>query len=340
VEIRRFDARWASDDELRQLHRMSLAALAIDQPSEPQPTFDNFVGRLLNPASDLGVLTRWVAEDGGRIMARAGVYFPDAENRHLGLVENLTVHPEARRRGLGTLMLQALLPGLLDGDRTTIESWSVVADGPGEQWARSLGFRRTNAMLIQELLTRQVDPALWDIAPPPGYRLVSWRGRCPDDLVASFASARTAIEDAPTGDAGINAVRWTVARVRESEQELADAGIENLTCVAVGEATSAVAGLTMVELHPHRRDWAYQRDTAVLTAHRGHGLGRCLKAAMTRSLIADVPQLRRVITNTATVNAHMIATNHAVGYTDVRVQVVLTNDVPELARKLGVQADR
>jgi GNAT superfamily N-acetyltransferase len=298
VEVRRFDALSASDDELRQLHRMSVAILAIDQPTEPRPTFDNFVGRLRNPASDLGALTRWVAEDGGRIVARAGVYFPDAENRHLGLVENLTVDPEARRRGVGTLMLRTVLPDLLAGDRTTIESWSVVADGPGEGWARSHGFRRTHAMLIQELLTRQAEPARWDIAPPPGYRLVSWRGSCPDDLVASFASTRTAIEDAPIGEAGIHAVQWTVARVRESEHELAAAGIENLTCVAVDEATGAVAGLTMVELHPHRRDWAYQRDTAVLAAHRGHGLGRCVKAAMTRSLITDVPELERVITNT------------------------------------------
>jgi hypothetical protein len=33
----------------------------------------------------------------------------------------------------------------------------------------------------------------------------------------------------------------------------------------------------------------------------------------------------------------MIATNHALGYTDVRIQVVLTHDVRALARTLGGQ---
>jgi mycothiol synthase len=58
---------------------------------------------------------------------------------------------------------------------------------------------------------------------------------------------------------------------------------------------------------------------------------------MTRSLVAELSDLRSVRTQTAASNVHMIATNHALGYTDVRVQIVLTHDLHALARKLGGQ---
>ncbi|TDP91849.1 GNAT family N-acetyltransferase [Labedaea rhizosphaerae] len=335
MEIRRFDARSATDDELRQLHRITVANQAITRPNEPAPTFDQYVGRLLHPVPGFGKPTRWVAVADDRIVAWTTMFSPEAENPHLTIVEQLVVESSARRRGIGTQLLRTFLPELIAEGRTTIEFWAVTAGGSGESWAHHHGFRATHAVQVQELGTRQVDPARWEVEPPPGYRLVSWRGRCPDDLVESFAVARTAIKDAPLGASEFHFAEWTVARVRAAEAELAEAGIENRVCVAVAHGT--VVALTMVELHPHRRDWAYQNDTAVLAEHRGHGLGRCIKAAMTRSLVAELPELRSVRTQTSTSNVHMIATNHALGYTDVRIQIVLTHDVRALARTLGGQ---
>lgn len=331
MEVRRFDVRSASDEELHQLHRLTVASLAIDRPEEDVRSFDEFVGRLHNPPPGFGEPTRWFVKDDDQVVAWATVYFPVAENQHLGLVEIFMVDPAVRGKGIGTALLRALLPAMIAGDRTTIEAWAVAAGGPGERWAHGHGFRTTQAMLTQQLLVQQVDPALWDLAPPAGYRPASWQGRCPDDLVESFAVARTAITDAPTGESAAAPVEWTAARVREVERELAEARIENWICVAVEESTGAVVALTAVEQHPHRRDWAYQNDTAVLAGHRGHGLGRYIKAAMVRSLVAGIPELRRVVTHTATTNVHMIATNHAIGYVDERVQVVLTHDVRTLA---------
>jgi mycothiol synthase len=315
---------------------MAVASLALDHPSEHPPTYDEFVGKLFNPVPGFGEPKRWVALVDDSPAALFTVYLPGAENRHIALVEQLIVDPALRCRGIGTLLLRTILPYVRAADRTAIEFWAVASGGPGERWARGHGFRVTHAVVVQELLVGKVDRALWDVAPPLGYRLASWRGRCPDRLVESFALARTAITDAPMGDAGATAPEWTVDRVRESEHELAGRGIESRVCVAVTEVTGAVAGLTMVERHPHRDDWVYQADTAVLERHRGRGLGRCVKASMSRSLVADMPDLRRVLTHTAITNTHMIATNRAVGYTDAWTQVVLTHDVGELARTIGI----
>jgi GNAT superfamily N-acetyltransferase len=60
-----------------------------------------------------------------------------------GSVET-TVHPELRGRGVGTALLRAVLPVLRERGRTTIEGWWIAADGVGEGWARSWGFRRTH----------------------------------------------------------------------------------------------------------------------------------------------------------------------------------------------------
>ena len=92
---------------------------------------------------------------------------------------------------------------------------------------------------------------------------------------------------------------WTVERVREAEAEVLALDVEERVVVAVHEPTGEVAGLTQLQLHPHRPRYGYQRDTAVLAAHRGHGLGRAIKAHMLRWLEDDGVDLDVVDTGTA-----------------------------------------
>ncbi|RSM48214.1 GNAT family N-acetyltransferase [Amycolatopsis balhimycina DSM 5908] len=96
-----------------------------------------------------------------------------------------------------------------------------------------------------------------------------------------------------------------------------------------------VAGFTEVCLHPRRPDWAYQRDTAVLAGHRGHGLGRCVKAHLARWLVAERPAVARISTTTGEDNAHMLRVNADVGYTTLRSVVAMRQDLAEPAARLG-----
>jgi hypothetical protein len=86
--------------------------------------------------------------------------------------------------------------------------------GPFVQWAaylddRLIGFEKIGfpeqenshiATVLQRLLIDTVEPGLWDVDAPAGYHAVSWIGRAPGGLVASYARARGAMDDAPLED--------------------------------------------------------------------------------------------------------------------------------------------
>jgi RimJ/RimL family protein N-acetyltransferase len=72
-----------------------------------------------------------------------------------------------------------------------------------------------------------------------------------------------------------------------------------------------------------------------VAAHRGHGLGVAMKAAMMRWLLADCPELERVITTTAAANTYMINVNLALGYRTVRTLVWTEISRSELAARLA-----
>lgn len=326
IEIRPLDVDHAGDAVLREFHRLSMRSNEIDGVAEPNRDYEVFVGRLRSPQPGLGRAVRRAAFADGRLAAVLTVRFPEHENTHLVLGQ-LVVDPGQRCRGIGARMLTDLHAQAHDHGRTVIECWGVRGGGPGAPWARARGFRVAHAMQVQELPIDETDAAVWDRTPPSGYRLVRWAGHCPDEVVGSFAAARAAIADAPEGELDYRAPRWTAERVREAEAEMRDRGVEQRFVAAVHEPSGAVTAITELHLHPHRHDRVYQGDTAVLPAHRGRGLGVCVKAAMMRWLVADVPGARCVLTQTATNNTYMLAVNHAVGYRDRHVNLVLATGV-------------
>jgi RimJ/RimL family protein N-acetyltransferase len=105
-------------------------------------------------------------------------------------------------------------------------------------------------------------------------------------------------------------------------------GIERRVVVAV--AGDEVVGVTELDLHPLRPELASQRDTAVSAAHRGHGLGQAMKAAMLRWITADRPELRRVWTSTAAANQYMADVNHRLGFATMRRYCVVNRPLAGL----------
>lgn len=181
----------------------------------------------------------------------------------------------------------------------------------------------------------ETDNSVWEDDVPAGYRLRRWVEAVPDDLVGSFAAVRNAVHDAPLGSLGDQEPEWTEQRARAREAELQQNDIELRVVVAVREDTGEVAGLTELELHPHRLFWGFQRDTAVSKPHRGHGPGRCVKAHLIRWLLTDRPDLDRIYTTTGAGTEHMIRVNHELGFTTVRTMIAVNRDLAELAADLG-----
>ena len=147
------------------------------------------------------------------------------------------------------------------------------------------------------------------------YELLTWGSETPEEYIDSYAEANSHMAtDAPAADLEIDTETWTADRVREHESEAEEAGMELLR-VAVRDRTDAsIAAYSELELPAEHPNLAYQADTIVLAAHRGHGLGMLMKAANLVSLAEVAPARRRVYTWNADENEHMLRINHQLGF--------------------------
>ncbi|MGK3201134.1 GNAT family N-acetyltransferase [Amycolatopsis sp. MEPSY49] len=323
LRIVRFDPAVA---DYARCHDLLVASHLADRPGEPPLPLAELVGRWTRSLPGMGSAERWLGLRGDDLVALAQVHFLDAENSEIGLT-HVVVHPAARRAGIGGAMLRAVLPALRERGRRVVEGWEVVAGTAGEPWAAAMGFRPVRTIVRQALVTAEADRSRWDVPVPAGYRLLWWAGAAPHALLDSYAAARGAIHDAPLGESGYRWPQWTPARVRAAEAEARAQGLEQRIVAAVHERTGDVAAFTEVCVHPRRPDWGYQRDTAVVAAHRGRGLGRCVKARMVRWLLAERPGLARISTTTGAENAHMIRVNEEVGYTTLPAMIAVQREL-------------
>lgn len=306
-------------------HEVMCARYADDHPKWTPPTYEEVLFRLRTPFQGLGPAHRWSARLDGALVGFADLYVPWD---HAALLE-IVVHPRARSRGVGTALLRTLLTEVESRGRGQIEGWQITRNGDGARWAANRGFRTVNSSILQQLTLAQVDSELWHVPVPPGYRLVRWTGRAPDDLLESYSAARNAIHDAPTGAQTSPSPHWTPERTREAEREYLDRGAEQRV-VAVDEASGAVVGMTELELHSGRPHRAFQQETSVVPAHRGHGLGRVMKAHMLRWVRSEKPELTEIATGTSASNTHMQRVNHAIGYATIGDMIAVSAKITEV----------
>jgi RimJ/RimL family protein N-acetyltransferase len=329
MRIRSFDPAGASEPDLADYHALRSAADVVDFPRDPPPTYGAAIGRLRDAPVPGAVSRHWVA---GRFVGSAKVSLPGGDNAGLAIV-GVVVHPESRGRGVGTELLRAALPAL-HGCRVAIGS-HMTQDGSGARWTERLGFVVTSRAVQQRLTVGSVPVQAWNVAVPPGYRLTRWTGAAPADLLDSYAAARDAMHDAPANRLSYRVPRWTGPVIRASERELASSGVEERVVVAIDAADGRVIGVTAMRIRPHSPEIGVQNDTSVLAAHRGHGLGRAMKAAMMRRLVAERPDVERIMTTTAADNTYMITVNHALGYDTLRTLVTTEVPVEKLVEALA-----
>jgi mycothiol synthase len=329
-EISELNPAEATDDELSQCYEVLRVTHAADQITRPVSDYVLWLRRLRVPSSTAGRRRLWVARADDRIVATSSADFPEDENGQLTYTM-VRVSPQLRRQGIGTALLQATLPATRADGRSTVTGMTKTG-GAGDEWALGLGFAKVHEDVEQNLIVADADPARWDVPAPPGFRTERWIDAAPEELVAGYSRARTAITDAPSGESSLKSPDWTVQKVRTYEAELRDRGWEVRTVVAVDEASGTIAGVTAMGLHPTQDGVGLQMDTAVVADYRGHGLGLFIKAEMMRWLVADWPHLRLVTTNTAASNVYMRQVNHQLGYVTTDAISLVEADVETLDR--------
>ncbi len=291
-------------------HRIDVEVALETLPGLEPPSAAESRGELLG---ELGWRRRGLAAiDGGELVGAVTFQEPLLEDLDMAYAWML-VDAAHRRRGIGARLLDASRELLVPDGRRRLHS-SVLVDSPAAAFARRAGGRITQIELSNALDVTALDlPALRANAEPQSpYVLASWVDACPDELVAAFADAHTAMDDAPRGEPA-DASAWSVDRIRDQERCWADLGFTILTVAAIHEPSGDVGGYTQLLL-TGRPSTAVQEDTGVVRAHRGHGLGLALKCANLLALVEHSPQIATVVTWNAESNKYMLAVNEAVGF--------------------------
>lgn len=310
-------------------HRVLAASMAHDLPAVPPPGPEQIHAQLTKPTLNSHRLT-WLATgaDGCPVGVAGLRLFTSPGRDHLAELE-LHVDPAHRRLGTGSLLLAAVVAACRAEDRRSLIV-EAAADSPGDAFCQKRNFRQALALNHLILHLDQLDEAtVLQVAEAeyPGYRLTGWTGTVPDDLAAAFATAKNAMNDMPVGDLDYGTEHWDADRVRAMAQVIADRGDTLLTLAAVHD-DGAMAGYTEILLPQGAAPRAQQYDTAVVPAHRGHGLGLWIKTAMVRRLRAEHPGVAEIETDCAEDNVHMLAVNHRLGFRSYRRTREFQLDVP------------
>ncbi|MCC3762869.1 GNAT family N-acetyltransferase [Glycomyces sp. TRM65418] len=320
---------------------MQNAVIAHDRPGDAPYSPSHQRLRLLLHASAVDV-ERYAARLDGVLVGSVELVFYLTDNQHLVSVE-LEVHPDCRRRGVGTRLVEFVEQRAAERGRDTLLAGVAesVEGGPafdhaGREFAKARGYasvdneihRRNDLFAVEDDDLAKLYADAW--AKAAGYELIQWVNHAPDDIVEGIAAMRARMyTDPPMGEElDIRPAVYDVARVRDEERVRADRGELQLAAAVRHVESGEVAGLTDILVPPGSETHAGQNDTIVDPSHRGRRLGTILKIANQRLLREYRPKLRYVHTWNAESNAHMIAINEAVGYRrlcrDIDVQKKLT----------------
>jgi mycothiol synthase len=315
VEIHRIDPLTAPDSELLPVAALLGAAEGERRLTPPTPA-EVTMRRLRTPdaTSTRHVLVAGALEEpdgAGVVSVEDG-----PANAHVGDV-NVVVRPTARRRGIGRTLVEHAASEVAATGRSLLITTSDSHAPCGAAFAPTVGFSPGLIMRINRLELAELDQDLldrWLAHTAPDYELVPVDGPLPSDLLPAAIQVFEAMNDAPTDELDVEDEVVTEEQIRAREARHAASGGRALLLLARHRATGDGAGFTDVVWQPHVPGVLWQGGTATRREHRGHGLGRWMKAAMLRWALDALPGLEEVRTENAHTNPHMLAINDALGF--------------------------
>lgn len=293
------------------------AATRLDSPWTHPSTVATVTG-MMEHGWDGEPPRSFVALEEGRVVGSSEIWASDWDNRDLAWLD-LTVHPDRRRAGIGSAMVEHLFHECRTAGRTKVgvDAW----DSPvAHAFAERHGLEKKAQAVNRRQVLATVDPGVIEklyvdaAAAAEGYELVRILGHTPEDIMDRVAVMVAAINDAPLDDLDMEDEVFPPDRVRAYEDAALATGNRLYRLVARHVGTGELAGHTVVKVESARPAIGHQDDTSVVRAHRGHRLGLLLKAGMVRWLLEAEPELESVDTWNAESNDHMIAVNEQLGY--------------------------
>jgi GNAT superfamily N-acetyltransferase len=271
----------------------------------------------------------WAARVGDEVVSSAYLELPLLDNTTQADL-TLGTHPDHRRRGHASALLDRLLARVAERGRSVVVTrvaypYEAPVDGAGHpdvEFATRRGFT-FDLGDVQRVLDLPVDPALLQRLVREaehhhaGYRFRQFTGRVPEELLEGYGTVlESVLIEAPLGELAYEAERYPPERIRAEEDVLERASRERVATVAV-DGTGACVAYSEIVVAAHEDGRGFQWGTLVLPEHRGHRLGLAVKARTLQRLAAERPGMRQVVTFNADVNPPMVAINDLLGFRPV-----------------------
>jgi len=318
----------ADDDLVAGAFEVLRAAHAADAPEAPAPHRGKFTLGLIHPQPDHHEAT-FIAVRDGKVLGTAEAGYPSRENLHFGWA-SIHTHPDHRRQGVATALLDHFIADAKGRGRTTLTldtrlTWEdgIERSKAGQLFAEKHGFEQALTWINRRCAVDALDPeaeqALLEKAQDAAgdaYEIISWIGRTPEHLVDTMARIdSTIMSEVPLGDLELGP-ETVDAELKNAKADRNEAmGVTPIQTIAVDKATGeAVANTAVFAYDDADYPDAFQGITIVNPEHRGHRLGTLLKILNLRLVRENFPQVRRIWTDNADVNAPMIGINVVLGY--------------------------
>lgn len=278
----------------------------------------------------------------GSVVGRALVRLPTLGNTHLAFVY-VAVHPDWRRRGVGSALWDAAVEIAREADRRVLISDSSFAPEPppgpdalesptgsgriprhddSTLFALARGFTLEQVVRHSVLDLPVPESVLGPLRrdPGPDYRVHTMRDAYAAEWLDELAVLKTRMStDAPSAGLDLAEDPWDAARVVANAADIRSRGQGFLVAVVEHVPTRTLAAFSMVEFPLDKPAVVFQGDTLVLREHRGNGLGMLAKIAVLDALPGVRPAAERIHTWNAQENAHMLAINVALGFRQASV---------------------
>jgi GNAT superfamily N-acetyltransferase len=237
---------------------------------------------------------------------------------------SLHVDPTERRHGYGSAVLAGLETCARELERPTlviftIEGSAEIGTGPNRVFAAQHGYRVAEENVRRDLPWPRPDgelDRLWGEWSPfaTDYEIISWTNGTPEEFVNARAHLSAIMPaETPHVDIDVEAENWDAQRVRIHEATTDRMGRDLLVAAARHRDSGELVGYSELTVSRDQPQTAYQWDTLVVRAHRGHRLGGLLKVTTMRLLEAGRYPTTKITTFNSTLNTPMIAVNEALG---------------------------
>ncbi len=328
---------WTRYHKLRRVRQQELDP---DMPLEPDAETearmkkpDPFDEHVYFEISRAGSMVGWLV---GETVTPAN---PEYEtNKHLFWAGGYVV-PEARREGVGTQLLSAVVE-VMEAHGCTVFGTDAHHED-GHAFLRWLGAQPRLTDVESRLDLTKVDWAMVEQwveegrRRSPDTRLEVYDGGLPEAMWADYSAQQTVmLNSMPLEGLDLGEIIVTPERMREHYDRSKLSG-EVPHEMFTREPDGVISAMTDMSWAPHRSTHLHQEFTGVLASARGRGLGKWVKAAMLLHLREVHPEARWVLTENAHSNEAMLDINRRLGFRPYREVVTYQVSLDQIKGRIA-----